>query len=429
MKYAEAVHRLFNLQARGMRLGLEHTRLALRRRGSPERSLRFIQVAGTNGKGSVAAMAEAALRAAGFRTGLFTSPHLHRFVERIRIAGRPLSEVETAARITETLAALTARQLPELSFFEIATVLAIEAFRDHDCELVVLEAGLGGRLDSTTAVDSEVAVITRIALDHTEILGSTTAAIAAEKAAIIKRGGAAVIGACDPQAQRVIAARIAKVRARSLWLGRDFAVEPADACGRMAVTVGETRVNGIRPRLAGAHQLDNIACATAALICLRQRGWEISDTAVRRGIHNVKWPGRLELIPGRPAFLFDAAHNPDGCAALARYLAERALPAGKTVLLFGAMADKDYPAMLRILAPLFDRVIFGEAPLPRAASCAALRRAWPAGEASRHCDDALARATHAAGASGLVTVAGSIFLMATVRARRLGLRSDPLLRM
>jgi len=373
-------------------------------------------------------MIDASLRAAGYRTGLFTSPHLHRFVERIRIGGRSISETEAARRISELLNASGGVGALELTFFEMTTLLAIEAFRDHGCETAVLEVGLGGRLDSTTAVPAVLSLITRIALDHTQILGDTTSAIAREKAAILRRGTPAVIGRCDPAARRAIAARARAVGAPCFWIDRDFRVESVDGRGEFGVRVGDTRVAKLKLGLRGAHQLDNAACAAAALVRLRELGFDIPDAAIRSGLRNVKWPGRIERTAGRPAFVFDAAHNPDGCAALAAYLAGNRPPNGKLVLLFGAMSDKDYPAMLDRLAPLFDAVFYAQLPMPRAASCAELKRARP-GAATRDPADALRRARRAAGPDGWVVVAGSIFLMAEARARVLGLRADPPIRM
>jgi len=428
MKYAEAIHKLFDLQTRGVRLGVERTRAALHLRGSPERGISFIQVAGTNGKGSAAAVLDASLRAAGYRAGLFTSPHLHRFVERIRIAGRPLAETEAARRVEELLRAFSAAGAPELSFFEITTLLAIEAFRDHGCEMAVLEVGLGGRLDSTTAVPAILSLITRIALDHTEILGNSTSAIAREKAAILRHGIPAVIGRCDPAARRVIAARAKSVGAPCLWIDSDFRVESVGERGEFNLRVGDTLVTKIKLGLRGAHQMDNAACAAAALVRLRRLEFDIPDAAIRDGLRKVKWPGRLERIAGRPTLLLDAAHNPDGCAALAAFLADNRPPNNKLALIFGAMNDKDYPAMLNILAPLFDAVFYAQLPMPRAASCAELKRAWP-GVTTRGAADALRRARRAAGPEGWVVIAGSIFLMAEARALVLGLRADPLIRM
>jgi dihydrofolate synthase/folylpolyglutamate synthase len=432
MRYAEAIERLFALQTRGIRMGVSRMEAALELRGHPERGQRFVHVGGTNGKGSVSAMVAACLSQAGYRTGLFTSPHLHRFVERARIDGRPLRESEAAARISELLSAFEQKGAPETTFFELATLLALEAFRDHHCDVVVLEVGLGGRLDATNAVTPVVSVITRVALDHMRILGNSVSAIAREKAGIIKRGVPLVAGVRDPAARRVIAARARSVRAEVAWIDRDFSVVPGVRKNRFGVRVGDRTIADLRIRLAGEHQRDNAACAVAALVRLRDQGFALPDAVLRRGLLRARWPGRLERVPGKPAFLFDAAHNLDGCQTLARYLASaeswRPSRRGRRVLVFGSMADKQYGQMLRLLSPLVDSVIFSPPKIHRAASYAQLRR-HAAGVRARDVADALSRARRAAGPTGEVVVAGSIFLVAEARARVLGLRSDPLIRM
>jgi dihydrofolate synthase / folylpolyglutamate synthase len=432
VRYADAIERLFALQSRGIRLGASRMQAGLALRGHPERGQRFVHVAGTNGKGSVSAMVAACLQRAGYRTGLYTSPHLHRYVERVRIDGRPIAEREATRRIVDLLACFDRSGAPETTFFELTTLLALEAFRDHRCDLVVLEVGLGGRLDATNAVTPEVSVITRIALDHTQILGDSLAQIAREKAGIAKRGVPLIVGAREPEALAVIARCARRVRAPLSIIDRDFAVTQHARGDRFDVRVGERVFGGLRTLLPGAHQLDNAACAVAALAALDARGISVPERALRAGLAGVRWPGRLERVRGRPRFLFDAAHNADGCAALARFLREQDArsPRGRArrALIFGVMADKQYASMLRMLAPLCDRVFFSQPKLRRAASAAKLRKVTR-GVATRDIADALARAKRAVGPSGEVVIAGSVFVVAEARARVLGLRSDPLIRM
>jgi len=429
-QYADALARLYALQSRGMRFGASRMASALALRGHPERGQRFVHVAGTNGKGSVSAMIEASLRAAGYRTGLFTSPHLHRFVERVRIAGRPIGDAEASARVRDVLAASAAWGEPESTFFELTTLLALESFRDHRCDVVVLEVGLGGRLDATNAVTPELSVITTIALEHTEILGGTHAAIAREKAGILKPGVPAVVGVREPSARRVIARRARAQGAPLALIDRDFGPLPDARAGRFAVRVGEQVLGGLRLALHGAHQQDNAACAVAALLQLRERGFDVGDDAMRKGLARVLWPARLERVARvarRPAFLFDAAHNPEGAQVLAEFLQQNRA-AGPRVLIFGAFADKDFGAMLRVLRPHVDRIVYCPPPVWNAAKSSALRRCAP-GIAARDVPDALARARRAAGPRGEIVVAGSIYLVAAARAHVLGLRSDPPIRM
>ena len=427
--YARALGRLYVLQTRGMRFGASRMRPALALRGHPERGQRFVHVAGTNGKGSAAAMIAACLQAAGYRTGLFTSPHLHRYVERVRIDGRCISDAEACRRITDLLEASEGWGAGDhaSTFFELTTLLALESFRDHRCDVSVLEVGLGGRLDATNAVTPAVSVITRIALDHTQILGGTLAAIAKEKAGILKPGVPAVIGVREPQALAVIERRARAVGAPLQLIDRDFGAERTSG-GRARVWVGSRVLHGLPSPLPGEHQLDNLACAIAALLALGPAQLRVSRAAIEHGLRRVRWPARLERVRGEPSVLLDAAHNPDGAAALAAHLSTLK-KRGPRALVFGAMADKDYGPMLRTLAPCFDRVfVCRPQQLPRTAELRAMQ-AHAEATATRSASDALARARRAAGPDGLVVVAGSIYLVAELRAKLLGLRSDPPIRM
>jgi len=428
VRYAEALARLYALSARGIRSGLERMRAGLAQRGLEpnELQLPFIQVAGTNGKGSVSSMIAAGLTAAGYRTGLFTSPHLHRFTERIRIDGEPLSTREAARRIRELLAWAESRGAPEISFFELGTLMAVETFRDHRCDVAVLEVGLGGRLDATTALPATLSVITRIALDHTNVLGSTLPQIAAEKAGIIRERVPVIVGCRGAAVQRVVRAQAKRMHAPLSLIERDFRALPMRRTGRVAFEVRDERIASVQLGLLGEHQRDNAAIAAAALCSLADRGLPVPIAALRRGLSQVRWPGRLERCPGRPTLLFDAAHNPDGCVALADYLAHEALR--PRVLVFGAMADKDLKTMLGLLAPHIEHVIYMQPSLARAATMAELQRYLP-GRAARDASHALALAKRAAGQGGLVVCAGSIFALAELRARALHVPSDPLIRM
>jgi len=431
MRYAEAISALFALSARGMRPGLERMRDGLAQRELAPEQLRipFIQVAGTNGKGSVASMIAASLMAAGYRTGLYTSPHLHRFTERVRIDGEPISTREASRRIGELLSWARRPNAPEVSFFEISTLLAVEAFRDHACDVAVLEVGLGGRGDATTALPATLSVITRIALDHTQILGSSLPQIAAEKAGIIRERVPVIVGSRGADVQRVILARARQLRAPVSLIERDFRARAPNAKGRpgrVGFEVGARRIPPVRLGLHGEHQFDNAAIAAAALCGLAERGLPVPMAAIRRGLAEVRWPARLERITGTPALLFDAAHNPDGCSALAAYLArERCRP---RVLIFGAMSDKDYPRMLGLLAPHVEQIIYVEPNLPRAARGQDLEREQP-GRVASTMAEALRWARAAAGRRGLVIGAGSIFAVAELRARALAVPTDPLIRM
>lgn len=395
-RYRNALARLYGLESKGVKLGLERMEGALAHRGHPERGLRAVHVGGTNGKGSVSALVERALREAGFRTGHFTSPHLHRWVERVRVDGEPLAEDEAAARIESVL---DDPALSDLSFFEATTLAAFEAFRDAGCDVVVLEVGLGGRLDSTNVVTPLTSVVTNVSLEHTHILGDTIEAIAKEKAGIFKPGVPAVVG--DPGEARAILAREAEAMGA---LPRFPVAEPPP--------VG----------LLGPHAAENARVAYAAVEALRERGLALPDDAVRRGFAEAVWPGRCETIATSPEILVDAGHNPAGCAALARYL--ETLPPRRTVLLFGAMEDKDHEGMLAPFDGVVSARVYALPKMRRAGDPARLAEVRP-GEVAATIEEGLARALALAGDAGRIVVCGSIFVLAEVRARVLGIEADP----
>jgi len=336
----------------------------------------------------------------------------------MRIGGRPISEREAASRIEELRADT---RLPPLSFFEYTTLLALEAFRDARCDIVVLEVGLGGRLDSTNIVTPEVSVITNISLEHERILGDTLAKIAREKAGVLKPGVPCIVGARERSVRRVISARARALGAPLRWIDRDFKSTWNDRS--LSVRVGDREWTDLRLGLRGDYQGENAACALATLIELGPRGFEVSDADIRGGLKRANWPGRLEWHRGRPAFLFDAAHNATGCETLARYLDDLEFP-GRVVLLFGAMRDKDHRRMLAAFDGRVDRRVYAAPEIDRSeppARLAKLRK----GTVARSVRDAVARAKRAAGPNGLVVVAGSIFLVSEVRALVKSVRTDP----
>ena len=352
MHFDEAVKYLYGLghEILTLKLGLRNTELLLRSLDNPEQSFRAVQIAGTNGKGSTAVMLDSISRAAGVRTGLYTSPHLVSITERIRIAGHQISE-EDFARHTLTVRDASQRLLDsgELdalpTFFEQLTAIALLAFREAQIEFAILETGLGGRLDSTTAAKAGIVAITRIAMDHEQYLGYTIESIASEKAAIIRPGVTAVIGKQDPRALSVLLSRCEETGVQPI-----LATPPSEP---------------IRIGLLGKYQLENAAIAIRVAESL-----SISRDAIITGLETAQHPGRLELISSEPPVLLDGAHNPSGAEALRDYLEQ----CGKKplTLVFGAMSDKKLDRLGEILFPLANNLILTTIDNPRAASLHAL---------------------------------------------------------
>lgn len=396
--YGRLLARLQSVRSLGVSFGLDRVRLALERLGWPERRFRAVQIAGTNGKGSTAAFLESILRTAGLHTGLFTSPHLCRFSERIRIDG---CEVE-GERLGQLDEAVVATGVP-LTYFEISAVLALLAFAEAGVDLAVLETGLGGRLDATTASRPLACAITSLALDHQDLLGDTIREIAHEKACIARPGVPLFLGPLGPEAlaevERVAGATGAPLRR----MGIDFAA------------------SAFPLSLAGAHQASNAALAVAlAHEVASSMGRALQPETVKRGLAETRWPGRLERVAAD--VLLDCAHNTEGAAALAA-----ALPAAsRLALVVSIVQGKDAAAMLAALCPHFDLVVATRSPSERSLAPEALAALVPrdgtrAVEVVPDPGLALARAREfVAGApNGLAVVAGSIFLVGSVRARLL----------
>jgi dihydrofolate synthase/folylpolyglutamate synthase len=368
---------------------LDRIRALLRLLGDPHKRLRIVHIAGSKGKGSTAAMLASIFRKAGYRTGLFTSPHLVHVEERVQVDGEPLGREELAALLADVRAAVEARKL-EPTFFEIATAVGFLHFVRRRVDLAVVEVGLGGRLDSTNVCHPLVAVITSISHDHTQMLGSQLASIAAEKAGIVKTGVPVVSGATVADARDVIE-RTCQRRSAPLWqLGVDFGYEyepgrvtpEAISSPRVRVvstqssipstqySVLGTRYSGLRDPcpphgysgapalqlgLLGEHQAANAAVAVAVVERLRAARLQVTDKAVRSGLAAVEWPARLEVVGRRPLVVLDCAHNVASALALVQTL-DASFPKGRRLLIFACSADKDLAGIFRVLAPHFQRV-------------------------------------------------------------------------
>jgi len=330
-----ALEQLYGLERRRDKLGLDGTRALLAALGAPERRFRAVHVAGTNGKGSTCALVERVLREAGFRTGLFTSPHLVDFRERIRVSGRWADE-ERLFQILERIESLAEGK--DRTFFEVATALGFQYFAENEIEWGVIEVGLGGRLDTTNVIDPTVCAITSIGLDHTEILGDTIERIAAEKAGIVKPGVPVILGPDLLPSARAVIGRIAAER-RAPVIEADAPAPDAD-CGARAPF---SAVGSFEPR--------NAATALAVLLELRRAGVAIPSAAVDQGFREARWPGRFEPCPAEPRLWWDGAHNAEGMAALERAW-RRARPAPPSAIVLALSRDKDVEGVLAPLARL-----------------------------------------------------------------------------
>jgi dihydrofolate synthase/folylpolyglutamate synthase len=421
------------------RMGLERMRRLLDEIGSPERGLPIVHVAGTKGKGSTSAMIAAALSAAGYRTGLFTSPHLERIEQRLAIDGRPCMAAEFAALVellrpaVEALDRRAGAGQTGPTFFEITTAMALLHFQRRKVQAAVLEVGLGGRLDATNVCQPAVSIITNISFDHTQQLGNTLAAIAGEKAGIIKPGVPVVSGVAEPEARDVIRATCRARGCRLVELDTDFTfdyhpprhLEREAANGQVVyqVTHHAERDEYVPPAgvfelsLPGRHQAANAATALAALDVLRQTLGEIPQAAIQRAFAGLAWPARVQVVSRRPAVVLDAAHNVASIQALVETLAE-SFSARRRLLIFAVSGDKDFRGMIQCLHGHFDEVFFTRyASNARAVPPAALQQAAEelTGRRWSAWDDPVAAwnvARQSAADDDLVCITGSFFLAA-----------------
>lgn len=423
-RYQATLARLYELQKFGIKLGLSSTENLLARLGDPHLGLQCVHLAGTNGKGSVGAMLEASLLAAGIKAGFYTSPHLVRFEERFRLGGREITPAETLALIEAVWPAVDEREPP--TFFEFVTAMAFLWFARQGAELAIIETGLGGRLDATNLVRPLATVITNIGLEHQQYLGDTYAAIAMEKAGIIKAGVPLAHGVSQPAARRVVEGQAEDLGAPLRRLGRELRVRRR-ADGRFDLAGRLWRLNAAATSLFGRHQPGNAALALGALEDLAQAGIAVGPEHLRAGLMAARWPGRLQKAPehpGRPPLWLDGAHNLPAAKALLASLPQMRAGRAPLVMVVGVMADKDISGILGALLPAADRVIFSRPVYERAADPAVLAAQAPAGappsEVEPDLGRAMARAQELAGAGGVVLVTGSLFTVGEAL-ERLGL--------
>ena len=421
------------------RLGLDRIRELLERLGRPQDRLKFVHVAGTNGKGSICAYLASILNAAGHRTGMFTSPYIERFEERIRVNSAMISPDElrdVTLAVREHAEAMAEETGDHPTEFELMTAVALEHFARCGCDIVVLEVGLGGRLDSTNVIDAlEACVIARIGLDHTALLGNTLAAIAGEKAGIIKEGSAVVSWPQESEAMAVIEHAAAEhgceLRVPDFAQLEEGAIRWEDGASPFRPFSYKEWAD-LRTGILGSYQPQNATVALEVVSVLRGRGWRIPDEAVRAGVAQTRWPGRFEIVEGGSspdgfAIVVDGGHNPQGARALADSLAE-VFPGRKPVFVIGVLEDKDYPRMLEDVLPLGSAFVCVTPDNPRALPAHKLARAirWTGQDllgcsacvnpvVARDFEDAIRRARELADPDGLICAFGSLYSVAALK--------------
>lgn len=415
MEINEALSYLNGAGMFGAEPSLRRIRELLTRLGDPQKGLKFVHIAGTNGKGSCAAMTASVLKAAGCRTGLYTSPYLYHFHERMQINGKMIED-EPLCRCTALVKEQAEKLEEKPTGFELMTAVAMLWFAEEKCDIVVLEVGLGGRFDATNVIDApECSVIMNIGLDHTAILGDTVEKIAAEKAGIIKNGCPCVLYSQEKSVEEVIAARCRELGAP--LVKADFTqLEPVfDSLEGQAFSYkGEMYALS----LLGTHQLKNAAVVLETVERLKERGWSMAQEDVEHGLYAASWPGRFELCREEPDFVVDGGHNPQCAETVAENL-RHYYPDKKRVLLLGVMRDKDYESLAAILAPCADEfvTVTPENPraLPASELAAVLERTGKPVTVCESVGEAVDTARELAGEDGMVCATGSLYLAGAVR--------------
>jgi dihydrofolate synthase / folylpolyglutamate synthase len=427
-EYRETIDYLYALQKHGIKLALSNSHALMSLMGDPHRKFRSVHVAGTNGKGSTSAFIASMLQAAGYRVGLYTSPHLVSFTERIRINAVLITEakvVELAARVRD--AARKAEGPGGMgafspTFFEVTTAMAFTYFAEEGVDIAVIEVGMGGRLDSTNVITPLVSVITNIELEHTEFLGATLTEIAGEKAGIIKQGVPVVTGAMQQEVITVIEREAAAREAGVYRLSNDFMPVPvvsqrAQIFDYRGITVSYEKV---RIKMLGRYQVDNASLALATIECLRKAGILVDEAAVRRGLEQARWEGRLELVARKPDIYLDGAHNPASARMLAATVREMKSAYRRTVLIIGILQDKDCGGIIAALAPLVDHVIVTKPDYSRAmdvqALASAIRKLHGSVGTAETVGDAIAMARDNELPDDLVLITGSLYMVGDARA-------------
>jgi len=408
LTYAEAVEYLYSLQKYGIKFGLSKTSNLLKAFGNPHRGRKYVHVGGTNGKGSVAAMVESILMKSGLKVGFYSSPHLVRFTERFRLAGREISPEEVANLVCEVREAADPEEPP--TFFEFTTAMALIYFARERADLSIMEVGMGGRLDATNVIRPEVSVITNISLDHQAFLGRRLLQIAWEKAGIIKRGVDVVTAAAQPAVVRLIEEVCEAKGAKLHRLGKDLRIRVGD--GGFTYYGLDRDLKQVEVGLLGRHQYRNGALALAVVEILRRKGFRVTEAQMREGLKTPSWAGRMHVFSRNPTVMLDGAHNPAAIRNLVRSLTGNTAH-GRLILVLGVMADKDVRKIVREIVPAADYVICTRPEYYRAAPPEVLMKAasplWKGGDVVPTLAGALKRAKEVAGPEDLILVTGSLF--------------------
>ena len=404
---------LASLNIDSMRFGLEAITELLKRLGNPQNSYKAILIAGTNGKGSTAAMAASILHSAGYKVGLYTSPHLIDVRERIVVSGKKITKKEFSHAVEDVKSKLK----QPVTYFEFLTAAAFLYFQRRQVDIAVLEVGLGGRLDATNVCKPIVSVITNIGLDHTAYLGSSLTAIAGEKAGIIKHGGICVTAAKQKEVLEVLNSACFERRAKIYCLGSDIKIKKQKV-GLLSYQGLSRSLKNLPLPLRGSHQYSNAALALAAIELCCKNNFQIDDEAISCGLASTHWEARMEILQNDPLFLLDGAHNPAGmrvlCQALKKDYSYRRL-----IFIFGALADKDYRKMLRIIVSLSPQIIITQLKAPRAVPVADLERVLSKSGypviVTENVAKAIERAKAIAGRQDVICAAGSLYLAGEVK--------------
>ncbi|MGI6071465.1 MAG: bifunctional folylpolyglutamate synthase/dihydrofolate synthase [Lachnospiraceae bacterium] len=416
MDYRETLEYIGSTNWRGSIPGLSRISRLLELLGNPQDSLRFIHVGGTNGKGSTCAFLSSILEKAGYKVGLFTSPYIEVFNERMRVNNVNISD-EELAEITTFIRPFADSLEDAPTEFELNTAIGMIFFLRNECDVVVLEVGMGGEFDATNVIKTpDLTIITTISLDHTQHLGNTIEEIAATKAGIIKPGGRVVLYRQSEEATKIISRRCAKTDAR-LYISEPESVELQSASidGQVFKARGFGKMATV---MLGRYQMENIAVVLKAVEVLRENGYIITDGAVARGIECVKWPGRFEVVSHEPIFILDGAHNPQGMEAMAEAL-RSIFPGEKLIMIIGILADKDYKSMLDAILPLAREVLAVQPNSSRALHpgklAAFVKKAGVKAEAYDSIEEAVDAAIMKAGRICPVCAAGSLYMLGDVK--------------